>query len=166
MSKAFTRESDDAPEQPIAPRVMATPAGKNYITPGGEEKLRAELDRLMQLKLATGSPPDDAAKREQQTLTQKIQQFQQTLASVTVVEPPAKPWEQVLFGATVTVRDGAGAEFRYRIVGVDETDLERDWISWLSPVARALLKAKLGQRVQVQLPGGTREWEITGIIFE
>jgi transcription elongation factor GreB len=72
----------------------------------------------------------------------------------------------VRFGATVTVREPDGSTTRYRIVGVDETDLDRNWVSWLSPVARALLNARLGDRVTLKAPRGAKELEITGIEFE
>ena len=66
----------------------------------------------------------------------------------------------------MTVRDGGGVETRYRIVGVDETDLDRDWVSWVSPIARALLNARLGQRVRLKFPGGEQGVEIVGIAYE
>ena len=82
------------------------------------------------------------------------------------MNPPAPPHDQVRFGATVTVREPDGEESRYRIVGADETDIDRGWVSWLSPIAKALLNARLGERVRLRLPGGERELEITGITYE
>jgi transcription elongation factor GreB len=66
----------------------------------------------------------------------------------------------------VTVREYNGAESRYRIVGVDETDLDRGWISWVSPLAKALLNARIGQRVRFKLPSGEEELEIVGVAYE
>ena len=78
--------------------------------------------------------------------------------------PPAPgPLEQVRFGTTVTVRDGKGGESVYRIVGVDEADFSRNEVSWLSPIARALLNARLGQRVPFKFPSGATELEIVKI---
>ncbi len=150
MSKAFTRESDDLPEQPLVARPLVVPGGKNYVTPEGARKLQAELEGL------AGTPASN----------QRMLHLQQSLASAVIVPPPVPPWEQVLFGATVTVRDGAGVESRYRIVGLDETDLDRDWVSFSSPIARALLKTRLGQRIQFRIPAGEQEWEIIGITYE
>lgn len=96
----------------------------------------------------------------------RIDQLQESLQTAVVVPPPAQPWEQVLFGATVTVRDKAGEESRYRLVGVDETDIDRDWVSWCSPIARALLNARLGQRVRFHVPAGEQQLEIVGITYE
>jgi transcription elongation factor GreB len=72
----------------------------------------------------------------------------------------------VRFGATVTVRESDGSQTRYRIVGVDETDLERNWVSWLTPIARALINAKLGERVSFKAPRAARELEVVAIEYE
>jgi transcription elongation factor GreB len=84
-----------------------------------------------------------------------------------VVGPPSDDFDVVRFGATVTVRtlpDGDTA--RYRIVGVDETDVARGWISWVSPVAKALLNATVGDRVRVTLPSGEKELDIVDVTYE
>ena len=157
MSKAFTRESDDAPEPPVRPRAVPSlpPGTKNYLTPGGAMKLREELDRLL-----APEPPRPAP------IEQRIAHLQRSLLTAEVVPPPAAPWDTVRFGATVTVREPGGEETHYRLVGVDETDLDRDWISWMSPIARVLLNARLGQRVKFKFPAGEKELEITGIRYE
>jgi transcription elongation factor GreB len=166
MSKAFTRESDDVVEPPLTPRPLSVPGGKNYLTPQGAQRLREELERLMQPGHSPKKEANDIAKRKQQIVNQRILQLQQSLAAAVIVPPPAPPWEQVVFGATVTVRDQSGEKSQYRIVGIDETDLDRNWVSWSSPIARALLKARLGQRVQFRTPAGEQQWEIVGIGYE
>ncbi len=169
MSKAFTRESDDAPEQPIQRPLTPLPPGvKNYITPRGERRLREEMERLLQVERpqAAALPDVAAAKSQTQSIDQRVVALEQSLRTAEVVPPSAQPWEQVRFGATVTVRDRSGVETRYRIVGVDETDLDRDWVSWRSPLAKALLNARLGQRVGFQTPAGEQELEITAIAYE
>jgi transcription elongation factor GreB len=153
MSKAFTRESDDAPEPPPMVRTSA-PGGKNYVTPTGARRWREELEEL-----SKATNPSAEVK-------QRILQLQHYVATALVVPAPAEPWEQVMFGATVTVRDEAGEESKYRIVGADEMDLDRDWVSSSSPVARALLKGRLGQKIQFRTPAGERRWEIIGIMYE
>jgi len=170
MSKAFTRESDDLPDPPIVlrPPSPLPPGAKNYMTPDGAQRLRGELERLAQAlrSPAASSPDPGSATRDRQLLEQRIRQLEQSLDSAVIVPPSAQPWDQVRFGATVTVRDAAGGESRYRLVGVDETDSDRDWVSWCSPIARALLKARFGQRVRFRVPAGEQEWEITGIVYE
>jgi transcription elongation factor GreB len=158
MSKAFTRELDDAPEPAPVSRPLAISGGKNYLTPASAERLRAELEQLTKSEaLAAVASPESRL---------RLLYLQQSLAIAVVVLPPAPPWEQVLFGATVTVRDNAGELSQYRIVGIDETDLDRNWVSWSSPVARALLKARLGQKIKFRTPAGEQNLEITSIAYE
>jgi len=169
MSKAFTRESDDAPEPRPLPRLVSSlpPGTKNYFTPDGARRLQQELDDLRQKRSTIVARPEDSDTRHNlPALDQRIFQLQQSLQTAVLAPAPAPPWEQVRFGATVTVRDADGVETRYRIVGVDETDLDRDWVSWLSPIARALLNARSGQRVRLKLPAGEEQLEIVGIAYE
>lgn len=170
MSKAFARESDDAPEAPARHRLPTPlpPGTKNYLTADGARRMQEKLDQLTQIerpKLAV-APEDPDKRRRLQSLDQQIQHLHLTLGTAVVVTPPSAPWEQVRFGATVTVRSRSPGETCYRIVGVDETDLDRGWISWLSPIAKALLNAKLGQRVRFQFPSGEEELDIVGIGYE
>ena len=157
MSKAFTRESDDGPDLPAPTRPISPlpPGVKNYITAAGAEQLRTELARLIQ-----------AERPRPVSLDQRIAQLEAALGSGVVVSVPEKPWDEVRFGATVTVRDSAGEESRYRIVGVDETDVDRDWVSWRSPLATALLNARIGQRVRFRVPAGEQDLEVVGIAYE
>jgi transcription elongation factor GreB len=169
MSKAFTRESDDIPEQPVIARNPSPlpPGAKNYITTGGAQQLREELDRLLQVERPQAAIlPESEKRRQLQILDQRISYLEQSLQSAVVVSPPAEPWDQVRFGATVTVRDQQGSESKYRIVGVDETDIDRDWVSWCSPIAKALLNARLGQRVRFRVPAGEQQLQIAGIVYE
>ncbi|HEU0008348.1 MAG TPA: GreA/GreB family elongation factor [Verrucomicrobiae bacterium] len=173
MSKAFTRESDDAPELPVRPlRASPLPPGaKNYMTPDGAARLRAELELLLQKERPRAVPDSETvanpdARRRLQAPDVRIVELQRTLHTAVVVPVPSAPHEQVRFGATVLVRERNGEETRYRIVGVDETDIDRDWVSWLSPIAKALLNARLGQRVRFQFPSGEAELEIVDIRYE
>lgn len=170
MSKAFTRESDDFSDRPVIARraSLLPPGAKNYLTPDGAQRLREELDRLIREerpRFAT-APDDIDARRKLQELDQRIDHLQQSLQSAVVVTSPATPEDGIRFGATVTVRQSSGSESRYRIVGVDETDIDRGWVSWLSPIAKALLNARLGQRIRFTFPSGEEELEITGVTYE
>ena len=169
MSKAFTRESDDTPEQPITrPPSTLPPGAKNYITSDGARQLREELHRLLQVERPRIAALTDIAeqKRQLQRLNQHIVTLENSLGTAEIVSPPAKPWEQVRFGATITVREGNGVETRYRIVGIDEINLDRDWISWCSPLAKALLNARLSQHIRFRTPSGEQQIEILAITYE
>jgi transcription elongation factor GreB len=170
MSKAFTRESDDLPERPPPLLQSPLPPGvKNYLTPDGARRFQEELQHLVEMerpKIAAASSDSSAQRREFQALDQRIQHLRQTLQSAEVVSPPPKPWDQVRFGAAVTVRDGNGEKSRYHIVGAAEMDADRGWVSWLSPIAKALLNARLGQRVRFKFPSGDEQLEILDISYQ
>jgi len=143
------------------------PGARNYLTPGGAQRLREELDRLLNAerpRLAASTLDED--RRQLQSTDERIERLQQSLHTAVVVQPPTAPDDQVRFGATVTIRNLRGEETHYRIVGVDETDTDRDWVSWLSPVAKALLNARVGQLVRIKLPGGEEQLEVAGVAYE
>jgi len=167
MSKAFTREDDETEEPVVPPLISPLPPGaKNYMTPEGRERLRAELASKLdndRPPLVTAAVTDPEAKRELAQLDQHIRYLQQSLTTAEVVPATGAPPDQVTFGSRVTVRDTKGEESVYRIVGVDEADFERNEVSWLSPIARALMNARLGQRVPFKFPRGATELEIVRI---
>lgn len=169
MSKAFTRESDDHPE-PRTPRLqLRLPTGvRNYLTPDGAAHFQEQLKRLIEIERPTlvAAPAESSEYRYRlQALEQKIQELRQALHLAEVVPPPPKPWDQVRFGALVGVRDGRGEESHYRIVGVTEMDADRGWVSWLSPIAKALLQGRLGQRIRFKSPAGEQQLEILSIAY-
>ncbi|HEX3799201.1 MAG TPA: GreA/GreB family elongation factor [Verrucomicrobiae bacterium] len=166
MSKAFTRESDDAPDPLPAVRPFSVPGGKNYLTPAGAKNLENELGVLLQKSQDLAASSSDDNKRARQSLLPRISYLQQSLAAAVISPPPEPPWEQIFFGATVKLRGGDGEEASYRIVGVDEMDLDRNWVSWTSPIARALLKKQLGQQVKFKMPAGEQDWTIVEISYE
>ena len=169
MSKAFTRESDDASDRPVVqrPASLLPPGAKNYLTPDGALRLGRELEQLVQedrprLTAVTG---DADTKRQLQVLDHRVHYLQHTLQTAVVAGTPAET-DVVRFGATVLVRDRSGEESTYRIVGLDETDLDQNWVSWLSPIARALLNARVGQRVPFKFPAGEEELDILSVRYE
>ena len=176
MSKAFTRE-DDLPD-PGTPRRVPSPlppGAKNYVTPEGAKRLRAELDGLIeQERHHAGAQSAAGASRgpgeRDPALAERVHHLRRSLETAVIVNPPAGEVDSVRFGATVSVRGGTGGASgdvtRYRIVGVDETDVERGWISWVSPIAKALLSRKVGDRVALTLPAGEKELEIVGIAYD
>ena len=168
MSKAFTRESDDVPDVAITIQPPPLPPGaKNYVTARGARVLREELNRLVNERPRISAIHDSTARtRELHVLEQRTHYLEESLRTAVTVPIPSPPWEVVRFGATVKVREANGRESSYRIVGVDEADFDRGWISWCSPVARALLNARKGQCVRFQTPEGPQQLQIGDISYE
>jgi transcription elongation factor GreB len=170
MSRAFVRESDFESMPDLPPLVSPLPPGaKNFLTATGAQRLQVELKDLAEIKrprLAACAPEDIDAKRELQMLDQRIRYLQHSLRTAEIVQPGDGSGDTVCFGATVTVREKNGTETRYRIVGVDEANPERGDVSWLSPIARALMNARRGDRITFKAPRGAKELEIAAISYE
>jgi len=145
VSKAFTKEDDDAPVAAVRRRRIPVPDGApNYLTAAGARTLRAELAQLV------AEPANEI----------RAQELAEHLATAEIVEPDAAAMDRVRFGSAVTIEDAAGEHVRYRIVGVLEADPRGHAVSWQSPVARALLGAQVGDRVTLPRVG---EVEIVAI---
>ncbi len=169
MSRAFVRDSDDHPEPPIARQTPDLPPGtRNYLTAAGAQRLREELQNLVEVVrpplVAKTDDPD--VKRRLLVANQRIEALEESLQSSEILAPGDGPADAVRFGATVTVRDGSGEESTYRIVGPDEIDLDRHWISWMSPIARALLNARQGDQVPFVFPSGEDVLTILDVRFD
>ncbi|HUL91250.1 MAG TPA: transcription elongation factor GreB [Burkholderiales bacterium] len=180
MSKAFTREND-APEEEleVEPRM---PAGtKNYITPAGHARLTAELKFLVERErpeliktvswaAANGDRSENAdylyGKKRLREIERRIRFLMKRLEAAEVVDPRDQDQDRVFFGATVTYSDASGKEHTVSIVGTDEVDPARGRVSWVSPVARALLKAREGDTVTLQTPGGEERLEVLEIRYQ
>jgi len=157
------------------------PALSRYITPEGAKKLRAELDQLwtVERRRVTQEVADAAAqgdrsenaeyiygKRRLREIDRRVRFLSKRLDEVTVVvEPPSDP-NRVFFGAHVSVEDDAGEPHTYRIVGGDESDVDKGWISIDSPVARALLGKRCDDVVTVRAPRGEIEYTILAIRYD
>lgn len=168
MSKAFLRESDFDHATDLPPPVSPLPLGaKNYLTPAGAQRLREELARLVdhERPRLTAALPDPEIKRDLQTLDQRIRYLRESLRTAEIVEPPATDEDVIRFGALVTIRDGQGETATYHLVGVDEADPENNAVSWTSPLARALLNARRGDRVRFDAPAGAQELEIIHVEY-
>ncbi len=181
MSKAFVRE--DAPEEEDEEAgAQPLPAGaKNYMTPAGHARMLAELAHLAKVErpeivnivswaAGNGDRSENGdyiyGKKRLREIDRRIRFLTKRLDNVLVVDPAAQEnAEQVFFGATVTLMDETGVTAAYSIVGLDETDPGRGRISWVSPLARALLKAREGDTVRFMAPGGMRELEVIAIEY-
>jgi transcription elongation factor GreB len=181
MSKAFTKETDDVEDDAPEPQA-ALPAGtKNYMTRKGFDRLQAELRALLNVErpkmvelvswaAGNGDRSENGdyiyGKKRLGEIDRRIRYLTKRLESAEVVDPERqRHLEQVFFGATVTYADADDDERTITIVGVDEADIERNLVSWISPIARALMKARVGDTVEVQTPGGRERIEVVAIRY-
>ena len=179
MSKAFTKESEDEEELELPQEL---PVGlKNYITPAGYQRLRDELEQLWKSErpvlvntitwaASNGDRSENGdyiyGKKRLREIDRRIRFLSKRLDNAVVVDPSErKNCEQVFFGATVTVCRQDGEERIYSIVGVDEANAGRGLISWVSPLARALLKSQAGDVVAVHVPGGIDELDVVEVAY-
>jgi transcription elongation factor GreB len=161
MSKAFTREDDELESLPALQAAPLPPGVKNYITPAGDRALRESFEALQNRRAQLAGTAD---RSQLASIDQKLARLTQILSSVLVA--PITPSEEVRFGATVDVKYPSGDVETFRIVGVNEIDLDRNWISWQSPIARALMNAKAGQAVKWKAPAGELKLEVLSVRYE
>ena len=179
MSKAFTRESDtDEDEVGLAP----LPAGgKNYITPQGYARLRSELLDLIDNErpkvvdivhwaASNGDRSENGdylyGKKRLREIDRRIRFLTKRLEIAEVTDPSAHfGKDQVFFGATVTYVEEAGDERTVTILGIDEADSLKSEVTWISPIARALLKAREGDVVKLVTPVGAQEIEVLRVQY-
>ncbi|GAB1579663.1 transcription elongation factor GreB [Bordetella petrii] len=181
MNKAFVKESDRDDEDDL-PEAQALPAGiRNYMTPGGYARLRDELAHLMNVErpavvqvvswaASNGDRSENGdylyGKKRLREIDRRMRFLTKRLDIAEVVDPAAQPnRDQVFFGATVSYLDKAGDTHTVTIVGVDEAEPLAGKISWISPVARALIKAREGDTVVLRTPGGVEELDILEVRY-
>jgi transcription elongation factor GreB len=182
MSKAFVKETDAAEEElPEAPGGLP-PGSKNYITPDGFRRLQQELNHLSRTErpgivetVAWAAGNGDRSengdyiygKQRLREIDRRLRFLAKQLENAEIVDPARQSrLDQVFFGATVTYANENGDERTVTIVGVDEIDADRGRVSWVSPVARALLKAREGDVVELRTPTGINRIEIIEIRYE
>ena len=181
MSKAFTKDTDGDDEGDI--EIEASPSGvKNYMTPKGFATLQEEWRHLMRVErpkvvevvswaAGNGDRSENGdyiyGKKRLREIDRRVRYLTKKLETAEVVDPKQqKNREQVFFGATVTYIREDKSEHTVTLVGIDEAELSQGKISWISPIARALLKARIGDRVEVRIPAGTETLEILTIRYE
>jgi transcription elongation factor GreB len=187
MSKAFTKDPDgtdaDLDDDVDADDDATAIAGgfTNYITPAGYKRLNDELTRLWKVDrpalvdtIAWAASNGDRSengdyingKRKLREIDRRIRFLSKRLDSAVVVDNAGRTHDRVYFGATVTVLHETGAERTVSIVGVDELDPAHGRVSWISPIATALMKASVGDVVTVRTPRGPEEMEVVDIRYE
>jgi transcription elongation factor GreB len=182
MSKAFTKETDAELDDDLPEDTGGLPAGaKNYMTPEGFGRLREELMTLMRKErpevvqvvswaAANGDRSENGdylyGKKRLREIDRRIRFLSKRLERSEVVDPAKRPkTDQVFFGATVTCANGKGEERTVKIVGVDEVDPAKGHVSWISPIAKALLRAYEGDVVKMRTPAGVEELEIVKVTY-
>lgn len=168
VSKAF--KGDDASEAPlVVPPRAPLPAGvENYVTASGLAALQAEHQRLVAERAHVEASGEAEAERPRMlaALATRIAALEDRLATARLVHPSTQPRDEVRFGATVTVQGEDGRVHRYRIVGVDEADVEHGRVAFVAPLARALLGKRAGEAAVVRTPRGEEEITVMGVEYE
>jgi transcription elongation factor GreB len=183
MSKAFTKESDAQADDDEGPALPPIPAGsRNYMTPAGYARLRGELldlidnerPKIVEVVHWAASNGDRSengdylyGKKRLREIDRRIRFLTKRLEVAEVVDPLVHAGsDQVFFGATVTYVDEEDVTSTITIMGIDEADSGRGQVSWVSPVARALLKSRVGDEVPLPTPGGVRSLEVLEVRYE
>jgi transcription elongation factor GreB len=184
MSKAFVREAEDGGEEDPADAPGAEPApppGRNYVTPAGFARMKAELRQLVEVErpdvvrtvswaASNGDRSENGdylyGKKRLREIDRRVRFLIKRLENAEVVQSAGRDTDQVFFGATVRLRSRQHGERSVTIVGADEADPGRGRVSWHSPIARALIKARDGDRVPLRTPGGDEELEILEVRYD
>lgn len=177
--KHSEQHDDDDDDELSSPLPLGV---KNYITPGGHQKLQAELQQLWKVErpvlvntitwaASNGDRSENGdyiyGKKRLREIDKRVRFLRKRLDQAEVVDPAQRAaCEQVFFGATVTVCGEDGCEATYAIVGVDEANVSRGHISWVSPLARALLKLHEGEVAKLQTPSGIVELEVVKVCYQ
>ena len=180
MSKAFTKETDDEEEPEQQPETLFENI-KNYVTPAGFADLQNELRVLVVderpkivevVRWAAGNGDRSEngdyiyGKRRLREIDRRVRYLTKRIESAEIVDPRLqKKLVKVFFGATVTYAQENGTEKTVKLVGIDEADLAKGKISWISPVAKALLKAEVGDIIKLQTPAGAEKLKILKIDY-
>ncbi|MCP5264907.1 MAG: transcription elongation factor GreB [Burkholderiaceae bacterium] len=182
MSKAFVRESDTEDDDDLEPVAPLPKGAKNYITPSGHQRIKDELLQLIDVDrpevvrtvswaASNGDRSENGdyiyGKRRLREIDRRIRFLTKRLDAAEVVDPAGQPnRDQVFFGATVHfLRNDAPDEETVTIVGIDEVDPLQGRVSWISPIARALLKARVGDVLSLRTPAGIDEIEVVEIVY-
>ncbi len=164
MSRAFVKGDDsdlsgeEVPERPISPH-------PNYVTAAGLAQLRARYEELQAEHAALKAAGEHFDKPKLTAVDRDLRYFSQRLESAILVDPSKEPQDEVHFGATVQAEDADGHMHRFKIVGEDEADVAVGKVSWVSPLAKALIGARVGDSVKWRRPAGEAELEIVRIEY-
>jgi transcription elongation factor GreB len=166
MSKAFTKDDDDAAPVVVVSRAPLPPGTPNYVTARGLAQLHDELAELELQRKALAAHTDEGERRRSAAiLAARVADLSERIATAVLVPAPAAR-DEVRFGATVHTQTSDGSARSYRIVGVDEADVARGKLAFVAPLARALLGKRVNDSAVVHTPRGDEELEITAIEYD
>ena len=166
MSRGFVKE-DDQEEVPIVPpRADLPPGVTNYVTQTGYKELQAEKEELIEEREGFDMANEKERRIAVNHINSKLQLLNQRIASAQIIDLSTQPQDEIRFGATVTFRiNGEKEERKYQIVGVDEADVSKGKIAFISPIAKTLSNKKVGETAVLKLPKEERRFEILGIAY-
>jgi transcription elongation factor GreB len=181
MSKAFTKEDDREDDEAEDAGPALPPGSRNYFTPVGFARLKAELEQLLRVErpevvrvvswaAGNGDRSENGdyiyGKRRLREIDRRIRYLTKRLGNAEVVDPAARRrTDQVFFGAHVTYEDAQGDPHTVQIVGVDEAEPDVGRISWVSPLGKALLRLRVGDSAVVRAPRGDEEIVVTAVRY-
>lgn len=160
MNRAFVKESDADDGDALPDRPQSE--HPNYVTPAGYLKLQQQMQALERRResLAASAAEDISARAELREVERDLRYLNGSFDRAAVVDPKTQPRTDIRFGATVTLADSGGAVHEFTIVGEDETCAPTGHISWVSPLARAMLGKRVGDSVTWDSPDGPHELEV------
>jgi transcription elongation factor GreB len=166
MSRGFVKE-DDQEEVPMVPRRAYLPDGvANFVTRAGMDQLLAEKQKLTEEKENVGGNNENEKRIALNFINAKLQLLNERIDEARVVDPKEQPQDLIRFGAYITLQTKASGKIQvFQIVGVDEADISRGKISFISPLAKALLNKKAGDSVTLKRPGEDTVFTVTGIRY-
>ena len=181
MNKAFVRESDGDDDEELEPSLKLPAGTRNYITPGGHARLRNELEELVKRErpkvveiVAWAASNGDRSengdyiygKKRLREIDRRIRFLTKRLEIAEIADPAVHHGnDQIFFGATVTYADDQGVERTVRIIGIDEADSSKGEVSWISPIARTLLKARVGDELKLVMPDRVGDIEVLAVHY-
>jgi len=181
MNKAFVKEDSDADDDDVVNEPEIPKGVKNYITPAGYQRIREELLSLIDVQrpevvkivswaAGNGDRSENGdyiyGKKRLREIDRRIRFLTKRLEKAEIVDPAAQTQlDRVFFGATVNLLRNGESEETIRIVGIDEVDPPNRCVSWISPIARALIKSQIGDEVELRTPAGTDTLEILAVSY-
>lgn len=167
MSRGFVREEDQE-EIPMVPRRAFLPEGiANFVTPGGMDELLSEKKLLVKEKEDLDSTNENERRIALNFINARLQLLDERISGARIIDPKEQPVDEIRFGATVTLRSSdSGRIQRFKIVGVDEADISKGKISFISPLARQLINKKTGEKILINTERKDVVYEITDISYQ